>query len=150
MSRRGIISRMFGGVKSYTYKISGMRMLKPCAYFITDTISGVTRSMGRREAPRDFDEVIKESGLSQQELEKKKRGLLLQCVLYLTLGIVAFFYASMQVAKLGFFVVVNYYLVALVLFGFAFRMHFYRFLLIRKNLQLSCRDWMRAVLSGDI
>lgn len=150
MKRRGIFSRMFGGVKNYSYKISGMRLLKPCAYYITDSISDFSKALNQRYAERSYEEAVAEYGLTEQDLAKKCRSLLWQCVFYLALGLGIFFYASFNVTKFSILVVFNYYLVAMVLFAFAFRMHFYRYLLSQKNLSLTYRDWLKAVCNGDV
>lgn len=144
-------TRMGRGVKGYTYKILGMRLLQPNTAYIASMCADLLQSMKRQKADKqEFAELVQQLHLNQDDLRQKKRRLLINSLLFLLAGLALFFYGCIMMAGAGILIFMNYMLATAVLFVFAFRMHFYRFLIIRGRLDLTYRDWWSALLSGEI
>ena len=151
MAKRGIIKRTFSNVKGYTYKLVGMQNIKATTAYIGSILQNVlTSTKEKPQEENNFTEVIRKNGITEEMLAKKMRQLLINSIIFTIVGLLIVFYAGFNAGEFKFYILLNYFLAALVMFAFASRMHFYRFLISKKRLDLTLKDWCRAILKGEI
>ena len=152
MSKKSILNRTIRRTKNFMSKALGTEFLKPAIFFIMDSTSAIWEQTKRSKIKyesADFDEIKSRYDLSDEDIQLKCRKYSLQCAVLTVIATIVFLTACCRIDE-GLSLFINYLLVSGVLYVFAFRMHFFRFLLLRRRLDLRVADWFWALLRGEI
>ncbi len=101
---------------------------------------------------KSFEEVTAELGLTEEALQKQRKGLKNQCILMLFLALCFYAYAMYELLYGGFLSVVLSLIVMFVILALAFRYHFWCFQIQKRKLGCSVAEWFKAtfVKGGDV
>lgn len=97
---------------------------------------------------QSFDEVLKQNGLSEEQLQKKQKALLRLSILMGVLAAIFFFYSIYLIVQGSWHAMFLGVVVMMLATVFAFRYHFWYFQIKERKLGCSFSEWFKRGLMG--
>lgn len=146
----GLVKR---GVKRTGKTLSdwlGMQLMVGLFVFVKDIFVAVFMPWKREATGRQetFEEAVQRLGLTEEDLEQRKRMFLQQTLLFFALGLAVVLYGVKMAFDHSLMTMIICFVVSLVAFANAFRSHFWFFQTKRRKLGCTLQEWLNAGLGG--
>ena len=129
---------LLGGVKEHAKKLQGL----------AKDIKSLDSSDGKGSACNSFDDLSK-MGITEEKLQKAKKTCYKMSIFSALIAIFLMFYLTFCVIKMYYMSCIIIFLLAMVLFGLAFRYHFWYMQVTKRRLGCTFRDWLNFLFSKD-
>lgn len=104
--------------------------------------------LGEPGKPETFEQAIKRMGLTEADLEKRKKMFTTQVILYIVMSFLVLIYAIHLASThevTGMFMAI---LVSVLGLAYAFRSHFWLFQLKQRRLGCTFKEWLSSTIQG--
>ena len=139
---KGVV-RTFFDFRSWSYA-DGLREMS------NNLAEGIKRFfvIAKPETPRSVEDIAHEMGLSQEEVQRRQRGLWWMTILMLVLALAMFSYTLYHLIYLNWLAVSVSTMVTLLTLGFAFRYHFWYYQIQRGQFGCTFAEWFKYGFLG--
>jgi hypothetical protein len=129
---------LLGGVKEHAKKLQGL----------AKDIKNIDNSGDENANCDSFDDLSK-LGITEEKLQKAKKTCYKMSIFSLIIGIFLILYLTLCIIKMYYMSCIIIFLLAMVLFGLAFRYHFWYMQVTKRRLGCTFGDWVNFLFSKD-
>ncbi len=129
---------LLGGVKEHAKKLQGL----------AKDIKSLDSSDSKDGACNSFDDLSK-LGITEEKLQKAKKTCYKMSIFSSVIAIFLIFYLTFCMIKMYYMSSIVTFLLVMVLFGLAFRYHFWYMQVTKRRLGCTFSDWLDFLFSKD-